>query len=248
MNIESVCREVRENGACHVSSFLSQDRLEEIEREYDSLFSLIPDFHEAHLNENENENGPRGSLILESAANYKSGKHLRVSPNAYSAIPSLITIFNTQDFKSLVDMYLGTPNEFCMQIFMSNEFKVIEEGSFYRNQYLHFDPYASLKFFLYLSDTDDTTGATFYIPGSRETGKHYREHRLDLNDSTGLYGGTRHRLEDYPGPVPYSKKDAVPILGKKGDLLILDTDTLHYGGVLKAPSNRKVIILHNRPA
>ena len=130
---------------------------------------------------------------------------------------------------------------------MSNEYKVIEKEKWPRNSYLHFDPYASLKFFLFLSDTDADGGATHYVPQSHKVGRSYREKKLNLGDTTGMHGGCKHRLEDYTDTPEYTQKDAVPVIAKRGDLLVIDTDTLHYGGVLRKETSRKVILLHNRP-
>lgn len=240
MDTSSVCRELKEIGAVHVKSFLSGSSLDNIEREYDKIFPFIPDLHEANLSN-------KSFLNISKAPSYKAGKHLRVEPSAYSSFPSLMSAFLTDSMRDLVNTYLGVPNQFCMQIFMSNEFAVLEEKDWSRNHYLHFDPYSSLKFMLYLTDVDEEGGATHYVPGSRETGKYYREEKMDLHDLTGLQGGCKHMLEDYSDPVAYTKEDSVPIIAQRGDLLILDTDTLHYGGLLKSPSNRKVILLHNRP-
>ena len=39
----------------------------------------------------------------------------------------------------------------------------------------------------------------------------------------------------------------MPVKAKAGDLLVFDTDALHYGGdILEAGLERKLIIIHNR--
>lgn len=237
--IETACQ-IKKNGAVHIPMFLSGTALDSVEKEFDNIFSHIPDYKEAVL---ANPN----TLNIEQNSNYDGGKHLRVMPPAYSNFPSLLSVFNTADFRDLVCEYLGVPNQFCMQIFMSNEYKVLDEKKWPRNSYLHFDPYSSLKFFLFLTDTDVEGGATHYVPQSHKVGRSYRMKKLNLGDTTGLHGGCKHRLEDYTDTPEYTQKDAVPVVAKRGDLLVIDTDTLHYGGVLQKEANRKVILVHNRP-
>jgi len=117
-----------------------------------------------------------------------------------------------------------------------------------RQGVLHFDPYWSLKFGIYLTDATSENGALHCVPNSREVGRHYREHKLDLTDLTGMGDGYRHRLEDYTDEPEFTIPDAIPVEGKKGDLVIFDTDILHYGAVLKSESmERKIILIHNRP-
>jgi|TARA_S200002703_G_scaffold139630_1_gene130395 hypothetical protein len=231
---------LKRDGLLHITSFASEEHLKSIEDEFDSVFNLIPNRKEAVMQ------SPQ-MLSVHNESNYESGKHLRVMPPAYPRFPALIERLNTLELKNLVDEYLGTPNQYFLQIFMSNEFNVVEASEKARNSYLHFDPYPSLKFFLYLTDADIDNGATQYVPGSREVGRDYRINKLNLADTTGIHGGCKHRLEDYTESPEYTEADTVPIIAKRGDLVVIDTDVLHLGGFLKKNSDRKVVIVHNRP-
>jgi hypothetical protein len=244
MNYEKVTNELKKGGASHVSSFLDNTILDKIETELDAVFAKIPITREAILS------GPN-VLKIENAknSNYSGGKHCRVMPDAYSThFPSLVSVFTTDEFKRIVGSYLGEPNQFCMQIFCSEDSAVIkDEALCWRGGQLHWDPYASLKFLLYLTDADENTGASHIIPNTRELGREYRQHKMDIRKHDGLFGGCKHRLEDFSSTPEYTKSDALPVICKRGDLVLLDTDVLHYGGVMRKPGRRKVILVHNRP-
>ena len=115
------------------------------------------------------------------------------------------------------------------------------------NSHLHWDPYHALKFMLYLTDVDEDSGATCYVPKSRELGKFYRQTKMDVNSTQGLEGGVPNRLKDYEESPQYTEEDAVAVKAKAGDLLIFDTDALHHGGdIQKLGLERKIILIHSR--
>jgi hypothetical protein len=238
--IKDIIKILKKEGCLHISNFLDNDILVEIENEFDLIFSKIPNYGEASL-DNPSE------LVIQ-GNDYKFGKHLSLHSASYRYFPILMNNINTDFLKNIIYEYFGTLDQFCMQIFMSHDYNIASEKDFSRQNYLHFDPYESLKFFLYLTDTTKDSGATYYVPGSHSLGKNYRENKMNLNDASGVQGGVPHRLDDYEKEPQYTKKDAIPVLAKAGDLLILNTDVLHYGGVCKTNDHdRKLIIIHNRP-
>ena len=65
-----------------------------------------------------------------------------------------------------------------------------------RNGFLHFDRTHTFKFFLYLTDCDESSGAFRYVPGSRELGETLRTQATV--DAGGDYKTIANRLEiDY---------------------------------------------------
>ena len=112
---------------------------------------------------------------------------------------------------------------------------------------MHFDPYRAIKFIVYLTDSNNENGAFCCIPKSHHVGKMYRETKMNIHDKSGLLGGVRHRLEDYTDNPEHVAKDVISCDGSAGDMIIIDTDILHMGGIVKSENNiRKVIIVHNR--
>lgn len=93
-------------------------------------------------------------------------------------------------------------------------------GTTHLAQDLHFDVARTLKFFLYLTDTDEGNGAFACLPGSPALTQTIRtRHGSDINYEN------RHLSR-----VPEQTAHAVSVEGKGGDLIVFDTDTLHMAG------------------
>tara|TARA_B100000676_G_C17654685_1_gene618339 strand:- start:25 stop:681 length:657 start_codon:yes stop_codon:yes gene_type:complete len=111
-----------------------------------------------------------------------------------------------------------------------------------RNGFLHFDRTHTFKFFLYLTDCDEYSGAFRYVPGSRKLGETLRTQATV--DAGGDYKTIANRLElDYLD-LNYTAEDAEPLEGKAGTLFAFDTDTFHMGGVVQDGKERIVIRSH----
>ncbi len=93
-------------------------------------------------------------------------------------------------------------------------------GTSHLAQDLHFDVARTLKFFLYLTDTDASNGAFACLPGSLSMTQAIRKrHGSDISYEN------RHLSR-----VPEQTVHAVSVEGKGGDLIVFDTDTLHMAG------------------
>jgi ectoine hydroxylase-related dioxygenase (phytanoyl-CoA dioxygenase family) len=159
-----------------------------------------------------------------------------------------MSVFNLNYIRNFVENYCGPHPDFMMQIFMSQEYNKCESTQEWsRNNWLHWDPYPALKFFIYLTDIGEESAPTHVVPGSRAIGRKYRE-KMSLSDLGGWKSGCKHRLEDWEERPVYTNKDAQPIYTTSGSLLIFDTDSLHFGGLLNAEKEtRKTILVHHRP-
>ena len=111
-----------------------------------------------------------------------------------------------------------------------------------RNGFLHFDRTHTFKFFLYLTDCDESSGAFRYVPGSRELGETLRTQATF--DAGGDYKTIANRLEIDYLDLNYTAEDAKPLEGKAGTLFAFDTDTFHMGGVIQDGKERVVIRSH----
>jgi len=111
-----------------------------------------------------------------------------------------------------------------------------------RNGFLHFDRTHTFKFFLYLTDCDESSGAFRYVPGSRELGETLRTQATV--DAGGDYKTIANRLEIDYIDLNYTAEDAEPLEGKAGTLFAFDTDTFHMGGVVQDGKERVVIRSH----
>lgn len=230
---------LQRDGFCVIDNFVSPEDLASLTQEFDSLFDKLTDKSQGYI---------EGGSLRSEENGYPPGKHIVAPRSEYGSLPYLISLFNTREARLLVDSYCGMGSDFLMQIFLSHEYNSASNNSEWsRNNWLHFDPYPSLKFLLYLTDVSEENGASGVIKGSRALGKKYRT-SLNLSDKSGLHGGVPHRLEDFEKEPQYTNSDADLITGSAGMLLILDTDCLHCGGIIHSSDvDRKCVILHNRP-
>tara|TARA_A100001011_G_scaffold396652_1_gene495073 strand:- start:3967 stop:4632 length:666 start_codon:yes stop_codon:yes gene_type:complete len=140
-----------------------------------------------------------------------------ISDDFYSCKPSFNEIFCTHDYQS--------------------------NRGLARNGYLHFDRIPTLKFFVYLTDCDETSGPFRYVPNSYKLGK---ELRIKANNQTNLYESVPNRLElDYP-ELEYSAEDTIPLVGPAGTMFVFHSDLFHMGGIISPSKSRRVMRLHLR--
>ena len=118
-------------------------------------------------------------------------------------------IFLSKNLSLVTRSYLGNPCQENLQIFSSYEYKTIKEaGDKTRNSYWHFDPYYSLKYFIYLQDTNLDNGCTRVLPGTIPQTKKIRqqisfdeicktgynvEHLVDSTSQTGRFNRKKRR-------------------------------------------------------
>ena len=137
-----------------------------------------------------------------------------------------------------------------MQVFSTYETRVVSNKEKGRQADLHVDPHASLKFAVFPLGATKESGALRVIPGSRAEGQKIRESFiLTSPPNSGYLKGYPHRLTDFPKDmVTVKETDACYLECSPTDLVILDTDIYHGGGViLEEGTERIALYLHNRP-
>jgi len=106
------------------------------------------------------------------------------------------------------------------------------------NNYLHFDRLRCLKAMVYLKDIENKDFGPFsYVPKSNKKGYELRHSFKEVSN----YENKKNRID-----VDHKEiyEEPIPVLGKKGTLILFDTDTWHLGGVIKNQKERKVIRSH----
>ncbi|NKB44872.1 MAG: hypothetical protein GKS03_11405 [Alphaproteobacteria bacterium] len=98
---------------------------------------------------------------------------------------------------------------------------------------LHFDKRQVLKFFVYLTDTDERNGAMRASPGSQIIN---RQRRLEAMEH-----GT---LNEIPNVLPEPDVPSVPITGLAGTIFVFDTDMCHGAGQVEAGRSRRTMRGH----
>ncbi len=98
---------------------------------------------------------------------------------------------------------------------------------------LHFDKRNVLKFFIYLTDTDERNGAMRALPGSNVHNRAVREDAM-----------RRTALNDIDNVLPEPLVPSIPICGPAGTLFIFDTDMCHGASSVQAGLTRRTMRGH----
>jgi hypothetical protein len=99
---------------------------------------------------------------------------------------------------------------------------------------LHFDKWHCLKFYVYLSDTDERNGAMRATPGSIVRNRPIRQRAMaELSN-----------VETMENVLPEPEESSIPISGPAGTLLIFDTDMNHGASHVEAEYTRRTIRTH----
>ena len=146
-------------------------------------------------------------------------------------------VYNESWMKNLHGQYSANPHLYGKNVFDTHDYKF--DGELARNGWLHFDRGWRLKFFIYLTDIDESSGAFSCSPKSRSTGEHLRAEAW----RAGNYEHVKNRIElDYPELV--DTFPPVPIEAKAGSMVVFDTNTFHKGGKTEEGKERLVVRLH----
>ena len=143
---------------------------------------------------------------------------------------------NTQNFfkrtlmKSVADAYFDHAYVLNEEIYVVND--VV--GTKHLANDLHFDVIPTLKFFLYLTDTDASNGAFYCVPGSHT---YARELRKEKKISFAEREVTR--------DLPMEGRSEIPIEAPGGSLIIFSTETFHKAGTVSV-GERRVMRGHTR--
>ena len=213
-SLEDMVQVLSEDGVFIIEDYLDSDTLQEL--------------HDYVLNKCKTE-----------AGHYEFGRNYR-GP-ALSAYPTESPIYKVYDklwMKNLYTQYVNGPMfGYGKNVFATHDYKY--EDQLARNGWLHFDRNWCLKFFLYLTDIDQTSGAFSCSVGSRSKGNELRKAAWNTNN----YEEVLNRIDlDYPELA--SEFPAQPIEAKAGTLIVFDTDTFHKGGKCEEGKERLVVRLH----
>ena len=99
---------------------------------------------------------------------------------------------------------------------------------------LHFDKWHCLKFFVYLSDTDERNGAMRATPGSIVRNRPVRQGAMTQLSN----------VEEMENVVPEPAEPSIPISGPAGTMFIFDTDMNHGASRVEAGFTRRTIRTH----
>ena len=210
---DDMCETLSEDGVFKIENYLNQDNLDILHNEVRSLC--------------ETEAGH-----YEFGRNYRGG-----SLSEYSPESAISKTYEAKWMKDLHYAYTGNPNRYGINVFATHDYKY--EGELARNGWLHFDRLWRLKFFIYLTDIDSSSGAFTCSVGSRAKGAELRKAAWNTPD----YEGVKNRIDlDYPDLA--KSYPAEPVEASAGTLIVFDTDTFHKGGKCDEGKERLVVRLH----
>lgn len=211
IDIEKIANEVSTNGYAVVYNALTEKVIEGLNNEFDMVFE--------------------SSLPNVKPGTNPAGKHARINRNRLNSdsLPVISELFNDKVFNRLIKA--------CSNLDLDNEpdETIIHfSHAFYSEQItdIHFDMYQHLKFFFYLTDTDQTNGAISFASNSQQENNSYRQQFLRQK------GELKRLLNIIPAS---SDLELVPINGPAGTMIVFDTDTFHQGGKVQPGKERRVI-------
>mgnify|MGYP003119952401 CR=1 FL=1 len=172
------------------------------------------------------------------AGHYEFGRNYR-GP-ALSSFPKKSAISQSYDsswMKNLYTQYSGNRKGYGRNVFATHDYKFT--GTLARNGWLHFDRIWAFKFFIYLTDIDQSCGAFHCSVGSHKKGKELRKKAW----RTKSYDSVKNRIElNYPDLLEVYP--SLPVEAAAGSLIVFDTDTFHKGGQVLENKERLVVRLH----
>ena len=216
MNIEKVYSDIQQNGFSVVENFLED--VTSVKNEVVKMLNNIED-----------------------DSSYKFGKAHRIqqSQESLAQNPSIYKAFGQPWIYELAKNYLNNDNLYS-EIFVSNEYR--NDQGLEANGYLHFDKFHTFKYMLYLTDSDQSSGAFSCIPDTHIDGRFLRQSAWK---QTSVHRDIKNKpLNDYKDGCGYTEEDIVSIAGKAGTLIVFDTDLFHFGGRVEEGKERLLIRLH----
>tara|TARA_B110001452_G_scaffold259054_1_gene254955 strand:+ start:312 stop:1139 length:828 start_codon:yes stop_codon:yes gene_type:complete len=104
----------------------------------------------------------------------------------------------------------------------------------------HYDPSQSLKFWVYLTDTDETNGALSIAPGTQFLGRLMSENNI-------LKGSSIKNMKTSISDDNILLKNRISLNASCKDLIIFDPDTFHQGGLIEKGKERIVAYSYTFP-
>ncbi|HIE84168.1 MAG TPA: hypothetical protein EYQ00_10115 [Dehalococcoidia bacterium] len=165
------------------------------------------------------------------AKDYPYGKVVReLGSELQPHIPHIFSLIAGRFPRELSSLF-GTPR--LDAVFLTHDFR--NDQGIAANGYLHFDKIPTLKFMLYLTDCEASSGAFSCIPGSHTLGRRLRLENSDNN-----------RIAESNSPFSYLHEMIEPINGPAGTFIVFHTDILHCGGRVEDGRERIVARSHFR--
>lgn len=216
IDIEDTISRVKNDGLMIIPNYVPKEQLENLNKEFDSIINKA---NSCGFSVNHLENG----IAIAAIRNQLS----------YSDMPVTLALFGSTFMGEVARGLYNEPTALNHQIYINQNGGT--DAPIPKLPFLpHFDTIRTLKFFVYLSDTDKNNGAMFCHPGSVLEN---RAKRL-----TGLRENKDYK--DVNNVVPGN--NMVPIEAPAGAMFIFDTDMSHNAGHVQLGRERRIMRGHTR--
>ena len=232
MKNQEILEILKTDGYCKIPAFFSKDEICSIKKSLKSIYDQINTGDQIDIPGNITPNS------------YSTGKSIRIYPPiSYQFFPE-IRRFHEKWLTDLTDDFFDGCNQKGLQVFSSYEYiQASNVSELPRNSYMHVDPYHALKFISHMEDANEINGALQVIPGTCWIGEKIRQEN-DINTLLNSDAYTFLKSKYYDKSL---EEKITYIDSTMGELIILNTDVVHCGGVLKeSGAERTSINYHNR--
>jgi hypothetical protein len=215
-SIEDIIDTVRRWGIIVFPGHVQGEQLVKLNTEFDSLIA-------------------NGRQLGFASDEYGNIKNIRVNRDKLDSntYPQTARFFGDSLMSDVADVYYGLGNhKLNWEIFVS-ELTETTDSQTKPPFALHFDKRNVLKFFLYLTDTDERNGAMRALPGSNYFNRIAREDAM-----------RKMTIADIENVLPEPAVPSVPISGPAGTLFIFDTDVCHGASAVQPGFTRRTMRGH----
>lgn len=193
--------------------------------------------------------------------NYQFGKAIRTDHGTWDVTKTPFTNSFFRESKWMYEIFEkyqgGHPYNFQRDLFSSYDF--ITHQGIGPQGWSHFDKIQRLKFFLYVTDVDETCGPLRCAPGTQKIVQELRSKEVNPESVTKwrfgrFYGdpgflkegdwseGAINGSQNHYPKIKYEMKD---ILGDAGTLIVFDSNVIHSGGQVREGGKRIVARSHS---
>lgn len=202
-------------GVACLPNYIPPDIIKSLNDEFDEIYNIDP--REIHVHDCHN-----GEMI----------NVLRSTLEGTGRFRNITSIFSSKYITDFEKIYFGWEDDQLSLINEMFEIEINRQSGLSRGTLPHADRVPALKIILYLTDTDQRSGATFAYPGTHMQMRRKIQSQLDC-DPNPL------NLKNFP------VKNALParpyIEGPAGTLIVVDTFCIHGGGEIHGDKVRKSI-------
>jgi len=214
--IQKTLENLKVNGYQVVENFINESEVKLLEKYFDDFLSDQNDNFPLHVN-----------------TKFLKSKNLFLNSKDNDYIKKFSSIIDNPYINKIAKLYLK--KNFEPSKLMIYKTEGLDDKSFIDNSKYAFVPHTDetyfLKFFIYLTDVDITHGPLNVVPKSHSIFKKKRHDWILKNKNYLKRNKVDYSLEN----------KMIPLVGKKGTMIIFDTDMLHKAGIIEKNKLRKVI-------